>query len=178
MVTPSCIGWALGKIECFFPDKKIDPHAQTTAQADATIWHVLSYGEDIRTMLIEMLSPPPGKSPGFWQENLGIAAPAKELDFVSVPGGGIHFPDVVDNPKTLTSFACFKGPPFQSLCVAGLIDSNFVRVQSPTPAQLGTFRTSRRLVFKLVGNPLGVEPQAPMPPIVVQGVPEGLPRTR
>ena len=167
--TPSCIGWMPGQIECFFPDKTIDPHAQSATQADAMIWHVLSYGEDIRTILTEMLAPPPGKSPGFWQENLGVAAPSMELDFLSVGPGSVHVPSVVNNPKTLTSFACFQGPPFQSLCVAGLIDSFYVKVATnPTPAQLGTYRTSRRLVYKLVGNPMGVPPQAPTSVVVLE----------
>jgi hypothetical protein len=161
--TPSCIGWGVGQIECFFPDKALSDLA-TIRESGATIWHVLSYNLDSlalreQTLIAANLARQGIViNPNFWQESLGVAAPTPEF--------GPKVGKIVNNPKTLALFACFKGPPFQSLCVAGLIASSYTSVQSlpsPTAAQLATYRTSRRLVFKLVGTP-GVAPEQPRPP--------------
>jgi len=173
--TPSCIGWSAGQIECFFPNKALSDYVRPS-ETNANIFHVLSYNTDhFATLQREALASVLLQGGtilniGFWQESLGVAAPTTELGKVTIRGHSIVAP--VENPKTLTSFACFKGPPFQSLCVAGLIDSKFGTPSTPaapTPAYWAT----RRLVFKLVGNPNGVAPQEPTPVIKVSGPPGG-----
>lgn len=174
---PSCLAWAAGQIECFFPDKALSTFP-STPDTNAAILHVLSFDLDFRAAqqqrwrALELGLEGIVINPGFWQESLGVAAPTREWGKIVLRGHTITAP--VNNPKTLTSFACFKGPLFQSLCVAGLIDSKYAGVQTnPTPAQLDVYRASRRLVFRLVGNPNGVPPQQPTTTIVQPPPPVG-----
>ncbi|SHG59924.1 hypothetical protein SAMN05444169_3258 [Bradyrhizobium erythrophlei] len=174
--TPSCIGWSAGQIECFYPNKALSDSV-TSSETNANIFHVLSYNTDHGGNLLreelafDLLRNGIVMNTGFWQESLGVAAPTTELGRVTVRGHSILAP--VQNPKSLSSFACFKGPPFQSFCVAGLIDSRFATVNPPTTATIPTYRASRRLVFNLVGNPNGVAPQEP-PTILKVSVPVGV----
>ena len=168
---PSCIGWSAGQIECFFPNKAISD-VVNQSETDANIFHVLSYNTDAfatrqRLALASvLLQQGVILNTGFWQESLGVAAPTTELGTATIRGHTVRVP--VANPKTLTSFACFNGPQFQSLCVAGLIDSRFGTPSTPA-APTPAFWATRRLVFKLVGNPLGVAPQEPTPVVKVSG---------
>jgi hypothetical protein len=101
----------------------------------------------------------------------GIQGPGPDPG-ISVTSNFSCVPWIGSRTTTCFGIETFKGPPFQSLCVAGLIDSKFGTPSTPaapTPAYWAT----RRLVFKLVGNPNGVAPQEPTPVIKVSGPPGG-----
>jgi hypothetical protein len=173
LARPSCVGWADGQSECFFPDQQ--PSDGFDARfANETIWHVISFGLDPRARSAQMLEAAHLSqafgiivNPGFWQQSIGIPAPSEELGRITVGNHSILGP--VQNPKTLTSFTCFAGPKFQSLCVAGFQDSHYLSpantLLTPTspPEALAAYRTTHELLFTLVGNPNGVAPQQPPP---------------
>jgi len=98
--------------------------------------------------------------PLFGLQSLGVAAPSSELVINIVGGHAIK--TIVSRPKAVKSLTCTKGPDFQSLCVAAVVEAPANTLPVGSAANFAFERKKFRLAFKLAGA-IGVAPPAPPP---------------
>jgi hypothetical protein len=99
--------------------------------------------------------------PSFRLQSLGVAAPTPELVIDNV--GNRIIATIADRPKAVTSLTCTKGPNFQSLCVASVVEAPANPFHIDNEVSKAFNRKKYRLAFKLVGT-LGVAPPPPPRP--------------
>ncbi len=146
LIPPSCLSFSPspgpGAFECVFDyNPGVDGSDIPTGNfANATIEWAISNGA------------------GFWIQPLGVAAPSEELVRSTVNGRMILHP--ASRPKAVKSLTCAKGPNFQSLCVAAVVESPIDPFAATTP-EFKAFESKKyRLEFKLVGA-IGAGPAPP-----------------
>src|SRR5437764_791174 len=72
---------------------------------------------------------------------------------------GHTVPIIVSVPKAVKSLKCIKGPNFQTLCVAAVVEDGYEPVGS-TPEARAIVRAKYHVVYSLIGG-IGVPPIAP-----------------
>ena len=146
-IRPSCVSFSAnpgpGAYECAFDyNPGVDPSDIPTGNfADANIDLALSNG------------------PFFWTQSLGVAAPSEEWGTTTVLGHSLL--TIVTIPKAVKSLTCARGPNYQSLCVAAVVESH---PGGPPPANTPQWKTFEAKAYRLVWTLAGTIGVAPAPP--------------